>query len=339
MSGTPTTGVPGSAIGDGIVEKRDLLSIADIAGDLPDVVGRVEELKRARPEGVLPRTLPDCNVAMVFEKPSPRTRSSFETPIQELGGHPACLSTSEMQLGRGETIADMARVLSRYYHGIVSRAYRWQNEAKLARPSSVPVVNALDDREQPCQVVADLLTLRERWSRCFRGRRLAWVGDSNNVPRSRMLGCAAVGLDPAAAIPEEYRPPDELTAQARRLGESTGSNLRFVADPREVVRGADAVYTDGGVSMVEEAETAQRTRAYHGYTVNDSLLDLARLGAFALHDLPAHRGLEITNSVMDGTRQATGDQAENRLHTQRALLELLLAPRGPGLPGSTPRSG
>jgi ornithine carbamoyltransferase len=306
--------------------KRDLLSIVDIASDLPAILQRAGELKRLRAQGNRPRPLTDRAVAMIFEKPSTRTRSSFEIAVQELGGHAVYLSSSEMQLGRGETIADTARVLSRYYDALVYRAFKWTNEEELARWASVPVVNALDDREHPCQTVADLLTLWERWDGRWKGRRLAYVGDGNNVLRSLVLGCAVVGLDLAAAIPEAYRPPAAFFDQARSLAAKSGATLKLVTQPVDAVGEADAVYTDVWVSMGDEAQAAQRTVAFRGYTIDDALLDRARPGAFALHDLPAHRGLEITDGVMDGPRQAIWDQAENRLHAQKAILERLMAP-------------
>ncbi len=310
----------------GATGKRDLLSIVDVATDLPRILERAAELKRLRARGERPRPLKDRAVALIFEKPSTRTRSSFELAVEELGGHPVYLSASEMQLGRGETIADTARVLSRYYDALVYRAFRWTNEEELARCASVPVVNALDDREHPCQAIADLLTLHERWDGRWTGRRLAYVGDGNNVLRSLALACAVVGLDLTAAIPEAYRPPTAFLDQARALAAGTGASLRLVSRPVDAVTEADAVYTDVWVSMGEEAEAAERTAAFRGYTIDDALLDRARPGAFALHDLPAHRGLEITDAVMDGSRQAIWVQAENRLHAQKAILERLMAP-------------
>jgi len=312
--------------------KRDLLSISDIASELPSLLSRAEELKRLRVEGKFPRPLLNRHVAMIFEKPSTRTRSSFEVGVAELGGQAVYLSASEMQLGRGETVADTARVLSRYYDAMVYRANHWQNEEELAHWASVPVINALDDREHPCQIVADLLTLNERWQGKFRTHRLAYIGDGNNVLNSLVLGCASVGLDFVAAIPPGYRPTEELLARAAALARASGSTTTIVTDPKEAARGADAIYTDVWVSMGEEAEAARRKAAFVGYTINDALLDLARPGAFALHDLPAHRGLEITDSVMDGTRQAIWDQAENRLHAQKAILELIVA--GPAPPAA-----
>ncbi|MGA9839669.1 MAG: ornithine carbamoyltransferase [Thermoplasmata archaeon] len=307
--------------------KRDLLSIGDISAELPKLLLRAAEMKHQRAARQFSRPLQDRNVAMVFEKPSTRTRSSFEIAVQDLGGHAVYLSSSDMQLGRGETIADTARVLSRYYDAIVYRAFRWQNEQELARWASVPVINALDDREHPCQIVADLLTLSERWHGEFRGRHLAYVGDGNNVLNSLVLGCAIVGLDLVAAIPAAYRPTEPLLAQAAEFGRATGATTRIVADPKEAARGADAVYTDVWISMGEEAEEARRTADFQGYSLSDALLDLGRPGVFAMHDLPAHRGLEITDGVMDGSRQAIWDQAENRLHAQKAILELLVGTR------------
>ena len=309
-------------------KKRDLLSIAAVADDLPGLLARGEELKRLRAAGQFPTPLRNRNVAMIFEKPSTRTRSSFEIGTQDLGGHAVYLSPSEMQLGRGETIADTARVLSRYYDAIVYRAFRWQDEAELARWASVPVINALDDREHPCQAAADLLTLRERWGGRFPGHRVAYIGDGNNVCDSLLLGCAILGIDFVAAIPEGFRPPPDILTSAASFAQRSGASTRIVVDPKEAVRGADAVYTDVWVSMGEESEAARRQAAFQGYTVSDALLDLANPGAFAMHDLPAHRGLEITDAVMDGTRQAIWDQAENRLHAQKAILELLIPPRG-----------
>jgi ornithine carbamoyltransferase len=306
---------------------RDLLSIADIAVELPTLLARAEELKQLRASRTFPRPLADRNVALIFEKPSTRTRSSFEIAVQELGGHPVYLASSEMQLGRGETIADTARVLARYYDALVYRAFRWQHEEELARWASVPVINALDDREHPCQAAADLLTLRERWDGRFAGHRLAYIGDGNNVLRSLLLGCAIVGTDLVAAIPPRYRPVSAFLERAQEFARSSGATIRIVTDPKEAARDADAVYTDVWVSMGDEAEAAQRTTDFQGYTLSDALLDLGRPGVFALHDLPAHRGLEITDAVMDGARQAVWDQAENRLHVQKAILELLVTSR------------
>ncbi len=307
--------------------KRDLLSVADLQGDLPSILERAAAMKRARSAGDLSPTRPGTNIAMIFEKASTRTRTSFEIAMNDLGGHAVYLSPKEMQLGRGETIADTARVLSRYVDAIVYRAYRRTDMAELARWATVPVINALDDREHPCQIVADLLTLRERWPEGFRGRRLAYIGDGNNVLNSLLLGSALVGLDLISATPTAYRPPRDLVETAERLARGTGAHLTFTDDPRAAARDADALYTDVWVSMGDEAEKEDREKAFSGYQINAELLARARPDAFVLHDLPAHRGQEITDEVMDGPRAAIWDQAENRLHAQKALLERLLRRR------------
>ncbi|MGA8543167.1 MAG: ornithine carbamoyltransferase [Thermoplasmata archaeon] len=309
--------------------KRDLVSILDVAHDLDALLTRAAQLKQARRRGTLSPTLRGKNLGMIFEKPSTRTRTSFEVAINDLGGHAIVLSTKDLQLGRGETIADTARVLSRYCDGLAYRAYRHADMLELARWASIPVINALDDLEHPCQVVADLLTMRERWNGRFSGRRLGWVGDGNNVLHSLLLGAAAVGLDLAVATPAGYRPQAEIVRRADQLARRSGAKISFTTEPSESARGADALYTDVWVSMGEEAEQAAREAAFQGFQINAKLLSLAKPDAFVLHDLPAHRGLEITNEVLDGPQSAAWDQAENRLHAQKAILELLLAPRAP----------
>lgn len=310
--------------------KRDLLSIGDLESDLVPLLGRAHEMKRARKSGNLSSTLAGTNVAMIFEKPSTRTRTSFEVAMNDLGGHALYLSPKDMQLGRGETIADTARVLSRYVDGIVYRAFRHADEVELARHASVPVINALDDREHPCQIVADLLTLSERWQGRFQGRRLAYIGDGNNVLNSLLLGAALVGLNLVAATPAQFRPPPDVVDAARRFAAHAGSTVTLVDDPREAARDADALYTDVWVSMGDEAEKETREAAFRGYQINRELVALARPEVWVLHDLPAHRGQEITDEVMDGPRAAIWDQAENRLHAQKAILERFLGPTPPG---------
>ncbi|MFZ0831278.1 MAG: ornithine carbamoyltransferase [Thermoplasmata archaeon] len=304
--------------------KRDLLSIADLGKDLLPIIKRAGRLKAERRRGLLRPTLRHKNVALIFEKPSTRTRTSFEVGLHELGAHPLYMSPKDLQLGRGETIADTARVLSRYVDAVVYRAFRHQDESELARWATVPVINALDDREHPCQIVADLLTLFERWKGKYAGRRLAWVGDGNNVHHSLLLGCAMVGLSLSSATPDGYHPDASIVAQAEALAEKSGARLDFTTDPASAVNGADAVYTDVWVSMGEEAEQTARERAFAGFQLNARLLALARPGALVMHDLPAHRGLEITDEVIDGPQSVVWDQAENRLHAQKSILEELL---------------
>ena len=305
---------------------KHLLSLSDIADDLPSVLARAATLKAERARGTARPTLPGKNLAMIFEKPSTRTRTSFEVAMNDLGGHALYMSSKDLQLGRGETIADTARVLSRFVDGVSYRAFHHTDMVELARWASVPVINALDDLEHPCQIAADLLTLRERWRGKFAGRRLAWVGDGNNVLHSLLLGTAALGIDLAVATPAGYRPQPQYVRAAEVLARSSNSSVTITTDPKEAVQDADAVYTDVWVSMGEEAETAAREAAFHDFQLNDALLALAKPTAFVLHDLPAHRGQEITDSVLDGPQSAAWDQAENRLHAQKAILEHLLAP-------------
>ena len=304
--------------------KRDLLSIGDVAGELPELLRRAARLKDDRRRRIFRPTLRNRNVAMIFEKPSTRTRNSFEVAVNDLGGHAIYLSAKDLQLGRGETIADTARVLSRYVDAVVYRAFHHSDMEELARWASVPVVNALDDLEHPCQIAADLLTLHERWNGRFRGKRLAWIGDGNNVLHSLLLGAAAVGLDLVVATPDAYRPKPEVVAAARRIAASTKARLSLTSDPVEAARDADALYTDVWVSMGDEGEAAAREVAFRGFRIDEELVARARPDAFVLHDLPAHRGQEITDAVMDGPRAAVWDQAENRLHAQKAILELLM---------------
>jgi ornithine carbamoyltransferase len=260
----------------------------------------------------LSHALRDRVVALVFERPSTRTRVSFEAGIVELGGHPMVLRAGELQLSRGESVKDTALVLSRHVDAIGLRTGPHAVVEELAREASVPVVNMLTAEHHPCQALADLLTLRETFGR-LEGLRVAYVGDGNNVARSLALLGALAGVEVVLASPEGY----ELTGDAH--------GARLVRDPVEAVAGAHAVYADVWVSMGDEETAEDRRRALAGYRLDDALLDRAAPGAIALHDLPAHPGEEITAEVMYGERQRIWDQAENRRHAQKALLELLLA--------------
>jgi ornithine carbamoyltransferase len=290
--------------------KSDVVSITDLAPALPAILRRAEAMKRSRVHGDRSATRPGTNLAMIFEKSSTRTRTSFEVAMNDLGGHGLYMSSRDLQLGRGETIGDTARVLSRYVDAICYRAFRHEDMRALADAATVPVINALDDREHPCQIAADLLTLHERWTGGFPGKTLAYIGDGNNVLHSLLLGAAIVGLNIVAGTPSGYRPAPAIVTQA------------------EAARGADAIYTDVWVSMGEEAEKGARETAFRGYQVNSELVGLAHSGVWVLHDLPAHRGQEITDDVMDGPRAAIWDQAENRLHAQKAILEHVLPAPG-----------
>jgi ornithine carbamoyltransferase len=307
--------------------KRDFVSILDVAHEIVPLLARARELKRQRHRGQLGGSLAGRNLGLIFEKPSTRTRTSFEVAVHDLGGHAIYLSSKDIQLGRGETIADTARVLSRYCDVLAYRAFRHSDVLELAKWATIPVINALDDLEHPCQVMADLLTMSERWNGTFSGHRLAWIGDGNNVLQSLLLGAAAVGLDLTAAVPDAYPANPTIVRSALELAKSSGAKISFTRSPADAARGADALYTDVWVSMGDEAQQAERERAFAGFQINAELVKLAQRDAFVLHDLPAHRGLEITDDVMDGPQSAVWDQAENRLHAQKAILELLLPPR------------
>jgi ornithine carbamoyltransferase len=300
------TGVVSAASMDRFVTGEELS-----ADDLSRLLDRSLELKRGREEGEGGEALAGRTVALVFEKPSTRTRISFEVGVAELGGTPVVLRGDEMQLTRGESIADTGRILSRYVHAIAIRSGSDAIVGELAEASTVPVVNALTPDHHPCQVLADLLTLRERFGD-LNGLRLAYVGDGNNVARSLAIIGRTAGVEVAIASPEGFRIESGLAALD-------------TDDAREAVAGADAVYTDVWVSMGDEADAKHRREALAPYQLNAELLDAASDRAVALHCLPAHPGEEITEDVLYGERSAVWDQAENRLHAQKALLELMLA--------------
>jgi len=287
------------------------------AAELGALLDRALELKRA-PLGS--RALAGRCVALIFEKPSTRTRVSFEVGIHELGGHAVVLRADELQLSRGEAPRDTALVLSRHVAAVGLRTGADAILQELAAYSSVPIVNMLSARHHPCQALADLLTLREAYG-SLAGLRVAYVGDGNNVARSLALLGALSGMHVALASPEGYALEDDLALPAGATG-----TVSLHTDPREAVRDARAVYTDVWVSMGDEAAAAQRRSALADYRVDDALLDAAAPGAFAMHDLPAHPGEEITPEVLYGPRERIWEQAENRRHAQKALLELLLAP-------------
>jgi ornithine carbamoyltransferase len=276
--------------------------------ELSALLDRAEELKSFRgQEGG--DALDGRSVALVFEKPSTRTRISFEVGVAELGGTPLVLRGDELQLSRGESIGDTARVLSRYLHAIVIRSGSDETVAELAAGADVPVINGLTPRHHPCQVLADLLTLHERFG-ALEGLRLAYLGDGNNVARSLAILGRTAGMEVVIAAPEGYRLEEGLAEQ--------------IDDPAAAVAGADAVYTDVWVSMGDEAEAERRRKDLAPFQLNEELLAAASERAIALHCLPAHPGEEITEGVLYGERSAVWDQAENRLHAQKALLELLI---------------
>lgn len=294
--------------------------MADLnASELSAVLDAADGFKRSLKEGKVRRSLEGKIVALIFQKPSTRTRVSFEAAVHHLGGKPLALNATELQLGRGETIADTGRVLSRYVHAITLRTFGHHEVEELARAASVPVINALTDLEHPCQVLADLMTIRERKG-YLAGLRLAYVGDGNNVANSLALGCALAGMSFAAGCPAGYEPDARIITLARSL--AGPEMVRVVHDPREAVAGAHVVYTDVWTSMGQK-EDQKRKRDLEPYRLDGELLSAADPEAMAMHCLPAHRGEEITDEVLDGPRSAVWDQAENRMHAQAALLDLL----------------
>jgi ornithine carbamoyltransferase len=296
---------------------RHFLTGAELSSaELSGLLDRALELKRAP---LSSRALEGRSVALIFEKPSTRTRLSFEVGIDELGGHPVVLRSEELQLSRGEALRDTAIVLSRHVAAIGVRTGPDETLEQLAQHSSVPVLNMLTAGHHPCQALADLLTLREAYG-SLEGLRIAYVGDGNNVARSLAILGTLAGMHVAVASPEGYALEEGISLPAGASGLVT-----LHGDPREAVRDARAIYTDVWVSMGDEAAAQERRAALAGYRVDDALLDAAAPGAFAMHDLPAHPGEEISAEVLYGERQRIWDQAENRRHAQKALLELLVA--------------
>jgi ornithine carbamoyltransferase len=301
---------------------RDLLSVADLsATELAHVIDHAARLKRQHKEGKLGKPLQGKGVALIFQKPSTRTRLSFEMGVFLLGGHAVVLNPSEMQLGRGETIEDTGKVLSRYLQAIMIRTFAQEEVERLAAGADVPVVNGLTDLEHPCQVLADLLTVRERLGG-LEGRKLAYLGDGNNVANSLLLGCALAGMDISIGCPASAKPDAGVLRRARRLASGAGS-IEVTADPVKAARGAQALYTDVWVSMGQEGG-AEHLRSLKPFQLNAELLGHAAEGALVMHCLPAHRGEEITGEVMDGEQSVVWDQAENRMYAQMALLDLLI---------------
>jgi ornithine carbamoyltransferase len=262
-------------------------------------------------------------VALIFEKPSTRTRVSFEVAVAETGGHPIPLSSGELQLGRGETIEDTGRVLSRYVDAIVLRTFEQERLEALAAGASVPVVNSLSDFEHPCQALADLLTIRERRGE-LAGQTLAYVGDGNNVAHSLLLSGAMAGMAVRVATPRGFEPIPQVVGRAEEIATRCGGSILVTNDPKQAALGADVLYADVWASMGQESEALERKLVFQAYRIDQALLALAAPDAIVLHCLPAHRGEEITDDVIDGPQSAVWDQAENRLHTQKALLLWLL---------------
>lgn len=301
--------------------KRDLLSIADLSRE--ELEGVLELATRMKSGTFRERPLLGKTLAMIFAKSSTRTRVSFEVGALQLGGHALFLSSRDVQLGRGEPIRDTARVLSRYVDVIMIRTYAHEDVAELARYASVPVINGLTDLVHPCQVLADLLTVREHLGPDLRGIRVAWIGDGNNMANSWVNAAYRLGFELRIACPEGYEPDQAILERAR-----SAASVTIVRDPAAAAEGADVVNTDVWASMGQEEETAQRERDFAAYRVDAALMRRASERAIFLHCLPAHRGEEVTEEVLEGPQSRIFDQAENRLHAQKAVIAKLLEGSG-----------
>lgn len=309
---------------DKSLKGRDFLTISDFTTDeLRLIIDAAHDLKKDLKEGISHPVLQGKSLGMIFTKPSTRTRVSFEVGMYQLGGYALFLSAQDIQLRRGESLPDTARTLERYLDGIMIRTFDQADVDELAEYGSIPVINGLTDLVHPTQVIADLMTVEEHQGK-LAGLKLAYIGDGNNVAHSLLQICAKLGVQMAIACPSGYEPDAEILAAARQDAVKTGVQLEIVEDPVEAVKNADAIYTDLWASMGQEKEQDQRTGDFQSYQVNEELLKRANPGAVVLHCLPAHRGEEITDEVMDGPQSVVFDEAENRLYAHKAIMALVM---------------
>jgi ornithine carbamoyltransferase len=303
---------------------KDLISLHDLGSD--EVKGLLElglKLKKELKSGIEHHILKGKTLGMIFTKSSTRTRVSFEVGMTQLGGYPLFLSSNDIQLGRGETIHDTAKVLERYLDGIMIRTYAHSDVIELAEEANIPVINALTDLLHPCQVLADLMTTYEHKGK-LEGLKLAYIGDGNNMAHSLMYGCAKVGMDCAIAAPKGYECNSEVVENAKADFKASGRTLILTEDPVEAIKNADVVYTDTWVSMGQESEKTERQKIFMPYQVNKELFKNADSDAVFMHCLPAYRGFEVTEDVIDGPQSVIFDEAENRLHAQKAVMATLM---------------
>ncbi|SHK94514.1 ornithine carbamoyltransferase [Selenomonas ruminantium] len=308
-----------------MLKGRDMLSIHELSVDeVQEILTLAHELKAKQKAGIEHHLLKGKTLGMIFEKSSTRTRVSFEVGMYQLGGQALFLSNRDLQLGRGEPIKDTARVLSRYLDGIMIRTYGHDRVEELAKYADIPVINALTDLLHPCQVLTDLLTIQEHKGKNLKGLKMAYVGDGNNMTNSYMYGCAKAGMTFVAATPENYKPDATVTKLAKEDAKLTGASIELVTDPVEAVKGADIVVTDTWASMGQEEEHDERKKIFAPYQVNKELLAHADKRAIVMHCLPAYRGEEITEEVLEANAHVIFDEAENRLHTQKAIMALTM---------------
>ncbi|WP_304089346.1 ornithine carbamoyltransferase [Phascolarctobacterium succinatutens] len=307
------------------LKNKDLISIHDLSvGEVATILDVAKKLKHKQKAGEPHQYLKGKTLAMLFSKASTRTRTSFEVGFWQLGGHPIYLSDSASQIGRGEPIRDTARVLSRFVDGIMIRTFSHDSVIELAKYASVPVINGLTDLLHPCQALTDIFTIQEKM-KVLKGRKLVYVGDGNNMAHSLMFACAKVGMNMVCASPKGYQPDPEILRLAQEDAAQTSCSITVEEDLFKAAKGADVLYTDVWTSMGEEAEREIRFKALHNYQINQELLNEARPDAIVLHCLPAHRGEEITEEVLEGPQSFVFDQAENRLHVQKAIMALLMS--------------
>lgn len=306
------------------LSQKHFINLEDFSSE--EILGLLdfaEQLKAEVKAGKATDVLRNKTLVMYFSKPSLRTRLSFEIGMKKLGGTTVVLKQDEVILGQRESIEDTSRVVSRYADGITIRTFAHSDVETFAQYSSIPVINSLTDLSHPCQILADLLTVKE-YFKTFSGRKLAYIGDGNNVANTLLIGCALVGMDISIATPVGYEPDTKSTETARRIAEKTGAGIEIIYDPKVAVRDASALYTDVWTSMGQEAEKEQRKLVMKDYQINDDLLELAAKDHIVLHCLPAHKGEEITTDAFERNAQSIFDQTENRMHAQNALLVSLL---------------
>lgn len=291
--------------------------------EILDLIALAKELKADNKAGRKHHILDGKTLGMIFTKSSTRTRVSFEVGMYQLGGQALFLSSNDIQLGRGESIYDTANVLSRFLDGIMIRTYKHSDVTELAKNAAIPVINGLTDLLHPCQVLADLLTINE-YKGDLKGKKLCYVGDGNNMAHSLLYGCTKVGMDISVATPDKYKCDETVMSNALKIAAETGSKVEFTNNPKQAMENADAVYTDTWVSMGMEAEKQQRIKDFAGFEVNRELMDIAKPDAMFLHCLPAYRGYEVSADVIDGKQSAIFDEAENRLHAQKAVMATLM---------------
>ena len=305
--------------------KKDLLRMDNLSKEeILDILNLADQLKYENKHGIEHHLLKGKSLGMIFEKASTRTRVSFEVGMYELGGHPLFLSSKDLQIGRGEPIQDTARVLSRYLDGIMIRTFSQKGVETLAEVSSIPIINGLTDDEHPCQVLADLMTIREK-KLILEGLKVAYIGDGNNMCNSLLVGCLTLGMHISIANPEGYKPPAYYVNKGNELAIKNGVSFFMTKSPEESVKDADVVITDVWASMVQEKEAAERMKAFKDYQVNKELMSLAKEDAIVLHCLPAHREEEITEEILEAHADTIFEEAENRLHAQKAILVKLLS--------------